>query len=295
MKLILPNLRLNYGGPFNGGMSRFNEIDCTSHYQAIKNLGISGIRMSMSNSAFQSGIDASFNAAKKAKEMGLHVQWGIGFAGGTDATWPAFCTKVLGEAARAEAAGFDSFSVGNEENAVWKHANFSNREQKILDLMYDVSFVFSGEVTHNDAQDSPESATFAVGKEKNGKRFVPSYNVYGSNGSFTDWKNKINTYYSYFPDMQITEVNLNPNPARYPGDPLNTYREVRRRVEWLAENYPDMIVYWFTGSQDPSDNSGYGHTVIMPEGYFHPYINAFFEGRKNITRNFSRAAYYYDF
>lgn len=288
-------MRLNFGGPLNGGLSRWNTMNISAQLQKIKNLGFTGVRLSMSGSSFQSGIDASFNAAVMAHNMGLYTQWGIGFAGGTDATFPAYRLQVLAEAARAEAAGIDCFSVGNEENAVWKHPNWSNREQNLLDLMYDVSFVFSRDITHNDAQDSPESATFAVGKDKGGKHFIPSYNVYGSNGSFTDWKNKINTYHSYFPDMQITEANLNPTPTSYPGDPNETAIEVRRRVEWLAENYPDMVVYWFTGSQDPSDNQGYGHSALMPEGYFHPFINEFFTERKTLTRQFSRATYQNDF
>lgn len=251
-------LNFNYGHDTQIGVitaTRTQQIN--ADLDNFKAMGIKKIRVAMNYFGYSFGITAVKAVVVAAKARGFYVIWGVdgsGFAWHTDLNWRSYVNAVKLNAAWAQANGVDEFMVGNEiEYSQTVTGQLTNAVPKIKKLAAEVkNNIFFRTVSYAVAQDALESEWIAEGK---GYLDKLGYNVYGSNGDFTDWQNKITTFYNAFgSNMYISEWNLHATWSSFPQPESAQATAIETRAQWLQDTYPTLEHFFFTGRWD--DNSG---------------------------------------
>lgn len=253
---------INYGHDTQNGVPTYpNGIVKTQQFnqdlQAIRGMGITKLRIAMNDYSYAAGIAMSKALALQAKAMGFYVAWGVdvpgGFGQAKDSTWAAYVKAVYLAADWAQANRMDEFMISNEiEYSQTVTHNLTNAVDKLLSLGAGVKLNhFFKNVSTAVGQDSLESEWIAKGR---GYIDLMGYNVYGTNGDFTDWKNKITTFHTAFGDhFQVSEWNLNSNWSQFPPDPAVQVSDIADRVNWLSTSGVNLA-YFFNWRWD--DNNG---------------------------------------
>lgn len=274
-------LAMNYGQSEQSGT--YNASRARTAFTNMKSLGITKVRIGMGNYSYTAGINATKNAALLAKSMGLRVAVvpsdKRGYGQSLESEWAAYEAAVLDLAAWAESNLIDEFQIGNEldPSDTTKGGNLSNVITKLLDLGADVKAVYNGVVSYAMAQDRLEADWIALGSGGlSGSLDLLGYNVYGSNGSYTDWVAKIEAMEAEFgSQFYISEFSLHPNFSSFPVTDYDQTAAIRQRIDYLIGSDVELG-YFFTWDWIQSNDQ---FALFKANGTYRPWKDALFQKR----------------
>lgn len=247
-------LGINYGQQTQSGADPSSYLD--NDLTLLWNAGVRRIRVAMSSYTYATGVDISKTIALAAKAKGFYTVWGVHASGRNDGNWAAYASAINDAADWAWNSGsprIDEFMCGNENEASWNiSGTLTTPVTKILAVASDVKTNhFLGNVSYAMAQDSLESTWRSGGI---GSLDFLGYNVYGSSGSFSDFKSKILTNKATFGNkLYLSEWNLNSAWASFPADETQQTKDIADRLEWL-KTVMTMPIYFHCYRWDQSND-----------------------------------------
>ena len=229
-----------------------------------------------------SAQNACRNLALAIKNAGIDVMFAHNAGSATDANWSS--TVVPQAYSFVEWAynnGINKVNMFNEldyrqttppyalTNSVQKQIDFYDYIKPLFPTM-EISFAL--------AQSSMEYVGAPGGWisrkiEVNTKGIPLTYNCYGDNGDFEQFKERILDLKEAFPNLRITEWNINSAWGGFPASVSEQVARIKEKFEFLVAQ--ELINYFFTWNWDHVNNGQF--SLQLPDGTFRPWYPIFFE------------------
>lgn len=239
-------MQFNYGQFAQHGAGYYNVHLSYSDFVFLWDKGVRELRIGLGNYLFPSGYATGKSVAIAAKAFGFRVIVVLAAENYTDANWANFQNEYVNNFCPwAQTNGMDEVQANEIEYSQTVDGLLTNAVQKIKDMTTAAKPNFSGVHSYAVAQDSLEATWISTGK---GPLDKISYNPYGSNGDFNDWKNKINTWVAAFgyEDTYLSEWGLHNLMSGYPPTLAAQNAAFLERLEWLTETHPKLRHFFFT-------------------------------------------------
>lgn len=279
------NTAFNYGQQVQSGTAFYNSAKVAADFTLLYNSGVRKLRIGGANYSFVDGVNATKLVAQQAKAAGFYVTFligNLGFATDTDANWATYTAAVNAAADWAWANGMDEFQTGNELEYSQTSGTLSNAYNKIIAMGLDVitNHFFADGITrfmsYAVAQDSLESTWISSGK---GTYNLIGYNVYGSNGDFTNFQTKINAMFAAFgTSLYLSEWNLNNNFSNFPQPESAQTTQIQARFNFIQSL--GLVNYFFTYRWDTNNDQ---FALFKADGTFRGWYSVFFQSAPRAT------------
>lgn len=218
-------------------------------------LGVRRLRIASGDPLFAAGVTACRNLALAAKAQGFYVLMVNNTSAATDANWESTIIPQTEEnIAWAESNGMDEFNMFNEldyrettspfalTNSVDKQiALATTLMSEYPDIILSTALAQSS-MDYLGAPDGwieQEAAVNALGLKL-------TYNVYGDNGDFEQFKERIDDLLAVYPDLRISEWNINSSWSAFPASEEVQNEKILEKLQFLMLR--ELIHFFFTWS-----------------------------------------------
>ncbi len=245
------NMGINIGQYEQSGV--FNSTNVTADLNQLYSLGIRKLRIASGDPSFTSGVNACRNLALAAKARGFYVVFVNSGGGATDANWDSTIIPQLTTFAQwASDNGIDEINMFNELDYRQTVAGvLTNSVQKQMDAYTTIHAMFPTLILSTAlAQSSLEFVGASGGWIERKNEVIAlglkiTYNVYGDNGNFEQFQQRIIDLQAAYPSLQISEWSLNNNWNNFPQPESEQTSQISQRLSFLiSRGLPNYFFTW---------------------------------------------------
>lgn len=279
---IVRSSRINFNMGQYEQSGVFNSGNVSNNLDFLRKAGVPSLRIASGDPSFPAGVTACRNLALAAKDQGFYVIFANSGGGATDANWDStIVPQAIDFADWAATHGIDEINEFNElDYRQTVNAVLTNSVQKQMDVYSTIHGLYPNLVVSTAlAQSSLEYVGAAGGwieraAEVNALGLKIMYNVYGDNGNFDQFKQRIIDLQAAYSDLRISEWSLNSNWSGFPQPESEQTSQIKERLAFLGSRGLDH--YFFTFNWDQSNDQ---FALKKADGTYREWYGAFFDIR----------------
>lgn len=276
LAVVDSNMGMNIGQYQQGGVAH-SSVDL----DYLWDLGIRKLRIASGDPSYAAGVTACRNLALAAKVKGFHVMFQNSLGGftATDAGWDTTKTQTRTFCDWARDNGIDEVNIFNEidysqtvggglTNSVDKQIAFA---EELIDEYPTLDFCVSIAQSSMDYLGAPDG-WIEQAEAVNALGLKVCYSVYGDNGDFEQFKDRIDDLLAVYPDLRITEWNINANWSSFPVSVTQQNDRIQEKFDFLQLR--ELEHYFFTWSWEQASDQ---FALKKADGTIRPWKNVLFE------------------
>jgi hypothetical protein len=237
----------------------FNSSRVNTYLTFLWNVGVRKLRIASGDPTFSSGVTACRNLALAAKAMGFYVIFVNSGQGSTDANWADQLDALRDFAVWADANDMDEINMFNElDYRQTVSAVLTNSVQKQIDIAVELiaahpSLVISTAVAQSSLEYLGATGGWIARKDDViAAGLKVCYNVYGDDGNFEQFQERIIDLQTAYPDLRISEWNVAAQWGSFPQPESAQNPRIDEKLDFLISR--NLESYFFTFNWDQASD-----------------------------------------
>lgn len=250
--LVDSNMGFGYGNDAQSGPGYYNSTDAAIHYAFMKEIGVTKLRMPFANPTYPEGVTTSKQAMTEAVAEGFRVIAVAQPRNGDDAGWAVSRQDILDAAEFCYNYGIPEINMGNE----LEYRNMTNMIDKYIEVAGEIqvrwpSLIKSVAMAQSKLEYlGAPNGYIERAAEIIAAGIIPGYNVYGDNGNTPQFMQRILDLKAVFPNLYITEWNLNNEFANFPSSIITQNAVMEERLNFLMDQEIEHYFFNFFWSKN---------------------------------------------
>lgn len=274
LTVVDSNMGMNIGQYQQSGAAH-----SSAHLDELWNLGVRKLRVASGDPDFSAGVTACRNLALAAKAMGFYVIFVFSGDDATDANWSTISDQITSFADWANTNGIDEINMCNEldyrqttagvlTNSVDKQIALATTLISTYPSLVISTAIAQSSMDYLGAPDGWIEQASAV----NTLGLKITYNVYGDNGDFEQFKDRIDDLLAVYPDLRISEWNVNASWNAFPSSEVEQNARIQEKFDFLVLR--NLEHYFFTWNWNHQNDQ---FSLKKADGTLRSWKNVLFE------------------